>query len=89
VRENQMRDRGEGVRAWGEGGAPRARRAGPDRAGLGQARLCRGSKTRGAHDQGLETNRESKSERGKMDARLNTTSDKGNMLRHDATPMST
>ena len=27
--------------------------------------------------------------RNEMDARLNTTSDKRNMLRHDATPMST
>jgi hypothetical protein len=29
------------------------------------------------------------SKRGETDARLNTTSDKRNMLRHDATPMST
>jgi hypothetical protein len=88
ARENQMRKRGRVGAHGGEGGVPRARRARPDHAGLGQARSGHGSKTRGAHDHGSETNRESKSERGKTDARLNTTSDKRNMLRHDATSMS-
>jgi hypothetical protein len=73
----------------GERGAPGERQAGPDQAGLAQARLGCGSKTLSVHDHGSETNRKSKSERGETDARLNTTSDKRNMLRHDATPMST
>jgi hypothetical protein len=64
-------------------------RAGPGWAGLGQARLGRGSKTRGAHDHGSETNRETRSQRGKTDVLLNTTSYKRNMLRHDAIPMTT
>jgi hypothetical protein len=51
-------------------------RGAPGRAGLGQARSGHGSKTRGTHDHGSETNRESKSERGETDARLNTTSEK-------------
>jgi hypothetical protein len=63
--------------------------AGPGWAALGQARLGRGSYTRGAHDHGSETNHETRSERGKTDVRLNTTSDKRNMLRHDAIPMTT
>jgi hypothetical protein len=77
-----------GGHAWGEGGASGACWAWPAWAGLGQARSGRGSKTRDAHDHGSETNRESKSERGETDARLNTTSDKRNMLWHDATLMS-
>jgi hypothetical protein len=66
--KNQMRER--------ERGAPGACRARLDRAGLGQARSGRGSKTSSAHDHGSKTNRESKSERGEMDARLNTTQTK-------------
>jgi hypothetical protein len=67
-RENQMRER--------ERGALGACWAGPDQAVLGQARSGHGSKTHGTHDQRSETNHESKSERGKTGARLNTTSDK-------------
>jgi hypothetical protein len=71
----------------GARGAPG--RAEPGWAGLGQARSGHGSKAHGAHGHRSETNRELKSERDETDARLNTTSDKRNMLRHDATPMST
>jgi hypothetical protein len=78
------REREEGRAHGGREG--RQGRAGPGRTGLGLARSGCGSKTRGAQDHGSETNRELKSERGKTDARLNTTSDKTNMFRHDATP---
>jgi hypothetical protein len=80
------RERERGARAWGERGV---HRAGPDRAGLGQARSGCGSKTHNAHDHGSKSNCESKSEHGETNARLNNTSDKRNMLRHDATLMST
>jgi hypothetical protein len=78
--------KGEGGRAWGKGGAHQAR---PDRARLGQARSGRGLKIRSAHDHGSESYCESKTERGETNTRLNTTSDKRNMLWHDATLMST
>jgi hypothetical protein len=59
-----------------ERGAGRGARGAPDRAGLGQARSGRGSKTRNAHDHESKSNCESKSERGETNARLDTTSDK-------------
>jgi hypothetical protein len=68
-----------------------ARWSAPGRAGLGRARLGRGlarkPTTHMTTDRNLIANRNPK--RGETDARLNTTLDKRNMLRHDATPMST
>jgi hypothetical protein len=69
--------------AWG--GAGRQGRAGRGRVGLG-----REPKSRGTHNHGSEFNSRSKiRNETKQHTRLNTTSDKRNMIRHDATPMST
>jgi hypothetical protein len=82
ARENQMREI-EG----GGGGVPGAHgRTGPGRAGLGHG-PGRKPTTHTTTDRNPFANRNPK--RGETDARLNTTSDKRNMLRHDATPMST
>jgi hypothetical protein len=57
---------------------------------LGRARPHRGSKPRGTHNQRSEFDSRSKiRNETKQHTRLNTTSDKRNMIRHDATPMST
>jgi hypothetical protein len=84
-----MRERERGAHGGVRGARAAPGRAGQGWAGQGQARSGRGSKTHGGHDHGSETNRESRFEQGKTDARLNTTSDKRNMLRHDAIPMTT
>jgi hypothetical protein len=72
---------------WGARGA--RGRAGTGRAGSGRAGLGRGSgrkpTTHTTTDRNPIANRNPK--QGEMDTRLNTTSDKRNMLRHDATPM--
>jgi hypothetical protein len=82
----------------GRGRAPGARGsswAGPGRArlgwaGSGWAEPHRGSKPRGTHNHRSEFNSRSKIQNEtKQYTRLNTTSDKRNMIRHDATPMST
>jgi hypothetical protein len=74
---------------WGARGA--RGRARPGRAGSGRARLgrrpVRKPTTHTTTDRNPIANRNLK--RGETDARLNTTSDKRKMLRHDATPMST
>jgi hypothetical protein len=91
ARENQMkeRERREGVRAWVRGKASGAR--GPERAGLGRTRLgrtaCQNPATRTTTDRNPIVNRNPK--RDETNTRLNTTSDKRNMLRHDATLMTT
>jgi hypothetical protein len=71
----------------GEAGAPGAHRAGPDRAGLGWVGLGQKPTTHATTDRNPIANRNPK--RNETISRLNTTSDKRNMLRHDATPMST
>jgi hypothetical protein len=80
MRENQMRDR----KVWGARG--RAGRARLGRAGLGRGPGQKPT-THTTTDQNPIANQKPK--RGKTDTRLNTTSDKRKMLRHDATPMST
>jgi hypothetical protein len=92
--KNQMREReGEGARMeeFGHQGLAGARRAGLGQVGLGRVRLghVAGRKLT-AHpttNPNPTTNRNPK--RGEMNVRLNTTSDKRNILRHDATLMST
>jgi hypothetical protein len=69
------------------GGGARGMRPGPGRAGLGRVRLGLKPTTQATTDRKPNTNQNPK--RGETDARLNTTSDKRNMLRYDATPMST
>jgi hypothetical protein len=75
----------------GGGGGAMGARGTQGRAGLGQARLGRGPgwkpTTHTITDRNPIANRNPK--RGETNARLNTTLDKRNMLRHDATPMST
>jgi hypothetical protein len=67
----------------GRGRAPGAR--GPSWAGP-----HRGSKSRGTHNHRSEFNLRSKiRNETKQYTQLNTTSDKRNMIQHDATPMST
>jgi hypothetical protein len=69
------------------GGVGRQRRRGaPGRAGLGRG-PGRKPTTHTTTDRNPIANRNPK--RGETDARINTTSDKRNMLWHDATPMST
>jgi hypothetical protein len=71
-------------------GARGPRWAEPGRAGLGWAGPHRGSKPRGTHNHRSEFNPRSKiRNETKQHTRLNTTSDKRNMIRHDATLMST
>jgi hypothetical protein len=69
-------------------GAPGARGGAPGRAGLGQAGLGPGPErkptTHTTIDWNPIANRNPK--RGETNARLNATSGKRNMLRHDATP---
>jgi hypothetical protein len=58
--------------------------------GSGWAGPHRGSKSHGTHNHRSEFNSRSKIQNEtKQHTRLNTTSDKRNMIRHDATPMST
>jgi hypothetical protein len=60
------------------------------RTGLGWAGSGRaGTEAHNTRDHGSKPNTNRNPKRGEMDVRLNTTSDKRNMLRHDATPMST
>jgi hypothetical protein len=60
------------------------------RAEPGWAGPHRGSKPRGTHNHRSEFNSRSKIQNGtKQHTRLNTTSDKRNMIRHDATLLST
>jgi hypothetical protein len=75
-------------RAWGGPGArgPGPSRTGPGRAGLGHV-MGRNPMTRTTTDRNPIMNRNPK--RGEVNMRLNTTSDKRNMIQHDATPMST
>jgi hypothetical protein len=85
-----MRERErEGGHARGRQG--RAARAGPGQVGLDRAELSRvvgqNPTTRTTTDQNPIANRNPK--RDEANTRLNTTSDKRNMLRHDATPMTT
>jgi hypothetical protein len=82
------RDQGRGAHAWGVAG--RQGRAGRGRAKLGQAGPHRGSKPHGTHNHRSEFNSQSKiRNETKQHTRLNMTSDKRNMIQHDATPMST
>jgi hypothetical protein len=67
-------------------GEARARRAGPGRAGLGCG-LGQKPTTSATTDRTPIANQNPK--RDETNTRLNTTSDKRNMLRHDATPMTT
>jgi hypothetical protein len=82
-----MRERERWAWGWGARGA----RPGLGWAALGWAVLGRGPgrkpTTHATTDRNPIANRNPK--RGETDARLNTTSDKRKMLRHDATPMST
>jgi hypothetical protein len=81
------KDQGRGGR-MGRARAPGER--GPSWAGPGWAGPHRGSKPRGMHNHRLEFNSRSKiRNETKQHTRLNTTSDKRNMIRHDATLMST
>jgi hypothetical protein len=68
------------------GGVGRQGCAARGRAGLGWARPGQKPTTRTTTDRNPIANRNPK--RGETDTRLNTTSDKRNMLQHDATPMS-
>jgi hypothetical protein len=70
----------------GRGGAPGVRRLGLGRAGLGRV-AGRNPTTRTTTDRNPITNQNSK--RDEVNTRLNMTSDKRNMLRHDVTPMTT
>jgi hypothetical protein len=70
----------------GEAGAPGAHRAGPGWAGLGR-RPGQKPTTHATTDRNPIEKRNPK--RDETNARLNMTSDKRYMLRHDATPMST
>jgi hypothetical protein len=70
----------------GEARAPGARRAGLDRAGLGRGPGQKPT-THATTDRTPIVNRNPK--RDETNTRLNTTSDKRNMLRHDATLMTT
>jgi hypothetical protein len=82
-----MRERERWAWGWGARGA----RPGLGWAALGWVVLGRGPghkpTTHATTDRNPIANRNPK--RGETDARLNTTSDKRKMLRHDATPMST
>jgi hypothetical protein len=83
--ELREKTRGEGGAWGGHGRQGRAGRAGPGRAGP-----HRGSKPRGTHNHRSEFNSRSKiRNEAKQHTRLNTTSDKRNMIRNDATLMST
>jgi hypothetical protein len=88
------RDQGRG-RADGEGQGARGAWAELGRAGLGWARSGwagphRGSKSYGTHNHRSKFNSRSKiRNETEQHTRLNTTSDERNMIRHDATPMST
>ena len=68
------------------GRAPGAR--GPGCAGSGWAGPHRGSKSRGTHNHRSESNLQNRiRNETKQHTRLNTTSDKRNMIQHDATPI--
>jgi hypothetical protein len=83
------RDQGRGV-AHGERQGVRGTWAELGRARSGWVGPHRGSKPRGTHNHRSEFNSRSKiRNETKQHTRLNTTSDKRNMIRHDATPMST
>jgi hypothetical protein len=89
-----MRQREREGGPWGEAGAPgacgqgRARlgRAGPGWAGSGRV-AGQNPTARTTTDRNPIANQNPK--RDEANTRLNTTSDKRNMLRHDATPMTT
>jgi hypothetical protein len=87
------RDQGRGAHAWG--GHGRQGRVGRGRAELGRvgsgwAGPHHGSKPRGTHNHRSEFNSRSKIQNEtKQHTRLNTTSNKRNMIRHDATLLST
>jgi hypothetical protein len=83
-------------RAWGgHGRQGRSGRVGPGQVGLGRAGSGwagphSGSKSRGTHNHRSEFNSRSKiRNETKQHTRLNTTSDKRNVIQHDATLMST
>jgi hypothetical protein len=90
-----MRRKGEkgGARTHGEGQGARGARAkaGPSWARPGWAGLGRTAVQNPAArtTTDLRPSMKRNPQRDKTDARLNTTSDKTNMLRHDATPMTT
>jgi hypothetical protein len=87
-----MREREKGGGAhMGRGRAPGAHgprpgRAGPGRAGLGRT-MGQNPAARTTIDR--KPNAKRNPQRDKTNARLNTISNKRNMLRHDATPMTT
>jgi hypothetical protein len=83
---NEGKGEREGVHAWGEAGARGQGRAGLGQAGLGRV-AGRNPTARTTRDRNPIANRNPK--RDEVNTRLNTTSDKRNMLRHDATPMTT
>jgi hypothetical protein len=86
MRERETRGGG----AHREGQGTRGARAELGQAGLGWSGPHRGSKPRGTHNHRSEFNPRSKiRNETKKHTLLNTTSDKRNMIRHDATPMST
>jgi hypothetical protein len=81
--KNQMREIERRGRAWG---GPGARGPGPGQAGLGHV-AGQNPMTCTTTDRNPIVNQNPK--RDEANTRLNTTSDKRNMHRHDATPMST
>jgi hypothetical protein len=85
---NEGKRPGERGARMGRARAPGAR--GPSWAGSGWAGPHHGSKPRGMHNHRSEFNSRSKiRNETKQHTRLNTTSDKRNMIRRDATLMST
>jgi hypothetical protein len=82
---NEGKGEKRGARAWGGSGA-RGKPVGPDWAGLGRGPGQKPT-THMTIDRNPITNQNLK--RDETNIRLNTTSDKRNMPRHDATPMST
>jgi hypothetical protein len=86
------RKRREGARVWGEAG--RQGRAGQGRAKLGQAGPTGLGRVAGPNLTTRTTtdrnpNAKRNPQRDETNARLNMTSNKRDMLRHDATPMTT
>jgi hypothetical protein len=83
---NEGKRPGEGGVRMGESQG----RVGQGRAELDRARSHRRSKFRGTHNHISESNSRNKIQnKTKQHTRLSTKSDKRNMIRHDATPMST
>jgi hypothetical protein len=85
VREKSNERKREGGAHGGFGSA----RGVPGRTEPGWAGSRARTEAHNAHEHWSESNCESKSKRGKTNTRLNTTSDKRKMLRHDATSIST